>query len=85
MQGGKIHELLNFQPPIHAFDQDFAIDTPIRYDIIAGNERHLFYLDHVNASLFLEREIDLDAERALPGNTFVLQIQASQVSFFIKI
>ncbi|XP_066256989.1 cadherin-89D isoform X1 [Euwallacea similis] len=82
--GAKIHELLLFQPPIYAFDQDFAIDTPIRYDIIAGNERHLFYLDHVNASLFLEKEIDLDSERSLPGNTFVLQIQASQVDNPLK-
>ncbi|KAL1491992.1 hypothetical protein ABEB36_012502 [Hypothenemus hampei] len=84
INGNKIHKLLKFQPAIFAFDQDFAIDTPIRYDIIAGNERHLFYLDHVNASLFLEREIDLDAERSLPGNTFVLQIQASQVDNPLK-
>ncbi|KAJ8945983.1 hypothetical protein NQ318_017099 [Aromia moschata] len=62
----------------------FAIDAPIRYDIIAGNERHLFSLDHVNGSLFLEREIDLDAERSLPGNTFVLQIQASQMDNPLK-
>ncbi|XP_060524594.1 cadherin-89D isoform X2 [Cylas formicarius] len=82
--GAKIHERLSFQPAIYAFDQDFAIDTPIRYDIIAGNDRHLFYLDHVNGSLFLEREIDLEAERSLPANTFVLQIQASQVDNPLK-
>ncbi|XP_050312281.1 cadherin-89D isoform X2 [Anthonomus grandis grandis] len=82
--GMKIHELLSFHPPIYAFDQDFAIETAIRYDIIAGNERHLFYLDHVNASLFLEKEIDLDSERSLPGNTFVLQIQAAQVNNPLK-
>ncbi|XP_076254284.1 cadherin 89D [Rhynchophorus ferrugineus] len=77
--GMKIHEPLTFVPPIFAFDQDFAISTPIRYDIIAGNERELFFLDHDNGTLFLEREIDLEAERSLPANTFVLQIQASQV------
>ncbi|XP_044262289.1 cadherin-89D isoform X1 [Tribolium madens] len=77
--GERIHKLLTFDPPIHAFDQDIAIDAPIRYDIIAGNERHIFSLDHVNGSLFIEREIDIDSERSLPGNTFVLQIQASQV------
>lgn len=27
----------------------------------------------------MDREIDLDAERSLPGNTFVLQIRASQL------
>lgn len=83
-QGERIHKLIKFENPIYAYDQDKAIDTPIRYDIIAGNERHLFYLDHVNGSLFLEREIDLDAERSLPGNTFVLQIQASQIDNPLK-
>lgn len=73
-QGERIHHRLEFHPPIFAFDQDIAIDAAIRYDILAGNDRHLFYLDHVNGSLFLEREIDLDAERSLPGNTFVLQV-----------
>lgn len=60
------------------------MDTPVRYDIIAGNERKLFYLDHTNGSLYLRREIDLDSERSLPGNTFVLQIQASQVDNPLK-
>ncbi|CAH0559443.1 unnamed protein product [Brassicogethes aeneus] len=82
--GNRIHYRLKFEPPIYAFDQDLAIETPIRYDIIAGNERHLFSLDHVNGSLFLEREIDLDSERSLPGNTFVLQIQASQIDNPLK-
>jgi hypothetical protein len=36
LQGERIHKLLTFDPPIHAFDQDIAIDAPIRYDIIAG-------------------------------------------------
>ncbi|KAK4881949.1 hypothetical protein RN001_005268 [Aquatica leii] len=80
LTGEKIHHRLKFEPPIFAYDQDLAIDTPIRYDILAGNDRHLFYLDHVNGSLFLEREIDLEAEGSLPGNTFVLQIQASQIN-----
>ncbi|KRT84259.1 Cadherin, partial [Oryctes borbonicus] len=82
--GEKIHQKLEFDPPILAFDQDRGIDTAIRYDIIAGNERHLFYLDHVNGSLFLEREIDLDSERSLPANTFVLQIQAAQLDNPLK-
>ncbi|KAF5278589.1 hypothetical protein FQA39_LY00631 [Lamprigera yunnana] len=80
LTGEKIHHRLRFEPTIFAYDQDLAIDTPIRYDILAGNDRHLFYLDHVNGSLFLEREIDLEAEGSLPGNTFVLQIQATQIN-----
>ncbi|KAL3277702.1 hypothetical protein HHI36_013047 [Cryptolaemus montrouzieri] len=84
IRGERIHKRIDFDPPIFAFDQDLAIDAPIRYDIIAGNERHLFSQDHVNGSIFLEREIDLDAERNLPANTFVLQIQASQVDNPLK-
>ncbi|XP_068082261.1 cadherin-89D [Anabrus simplex] len=82
--GERIHEELLFSPPIMAFDQDLAIDTPVRYDIIAGNDRRLFILDAQNGSLFLEKEIDLDRERNLPGNTFVLQIQASQIDNPLK-
>ncbi|XP_045465404.1 cadherin-89D [Harmonia axyridis] len=84
LNGEIIHKRIDFDPPIFAFDQDVAIDAPIRYDIIAGNERHLFSQDHVNGSIFLEREIDLDSEKALPGNTFVLQIQAAQLDNPLK-
>lgn len=66
-QGHRIHKELVFTPPIKAYDQDTGIDTPLRYDLISGNERHLFSLDSNNGSLFLKREIDLDSERALPG------------------
>lgn len=57
---------------------------PMRYDIISGNERGFFHLDPKNGSLFLKRAIDLDAERSLPGNTFNLQIYASQVDNPLK-
>jgi hypothetical protein len=67
-----------------AYDQDLALDAPVRYDIIAGNDRHLFAVDARNGSLFLEQELDLDKERTLPGNTFVLQLQASQVDNPLK-
>lgn len=79
-QGRRIHQELRFKPAIRAYDADLAINAPVRYDIIAGNERQLFSLNPQNATLFLEREIDLDRESNIPGNTFVLQIQASQVN-----
>ncbi|KAE8739446.1 hypothetical protein FOCC_FOCC015042 [Frankliniella occidentalis] len=82
--GGKVHKELVFRPPIEALDQDVAIDAAVRYDIIAGNERRLFRLDPRNGSLFLERELDLDAERTLPGNTFSLTVQAAQVDNPLK-
>jgi hypothetical protein len=84
LQGKKIHQELKFIPPIFAYDQDLAIDAPIHYDIISGNDRQLFAVDEFNGSLFLEQELDLDKERTLPGNTFVLQLQASQADNPLK-
>ncbi|XP_032683079.1 cadherin-89D isoform X1 [Odontomachus brunneus] len=75
---------INFTSPIHAADRDRDINVPVRYDIISGNERGFFHLDPKNGSLFLKRPIDLDAERNLPGNTFNLQIHASQVDNPLK-
>ena len=57
---------------------------PVRYNIISGNERGIFQLDERNGTLFLKRAIDLDAERNLPGNTFVLHIHASQIDNPLK-
>ncbi|XP_034250844.1 cadherin-89D [Thrips palmi] len=84
LTGGKVHKELVFRPAIEAVDQDVAIDAAVRYDIIAGNERRLFRLDPRNGSLFLERELDLDAERTLAGNTFSLTVQAAQVDNPLK-
>lgn len=75
---------INFTDPIHASDRDRDINVPVRYDIISGNERGFFHLDPKNGSLFLKRAIDLDAERSLPGNTFNLQVHASQVDNPLK-
>lgn len=71
---------MELTPPILAVDQDRDINSEIRYEIIGGNERGYFYLNPDNGSLFIEREIDLEKERNyLPGNTFSMQIQASQI------
>lgn len=44
----------------------------------------MFSLNSHNGTLFLENEIDLDRETRLPGNTFVLQIQAAQTDNPLK-
>ncbi|KAG6460578.1 hypothetical protein O3G_MSEX012073 [Manduca sexta] len=82
--GKRIHRELLFPEPIRAFDQDIGVQAAVRYELLSGNERRLFALDSHNGSLFLEKEIDLEAETGLPGNTFVLQIQASQVDNPLK-
>ncbi|XP_014239374.1 cadherin-89D [Cimex lectularius] len=81
MTGKKIHVPLLFAPRIKAYDQDLAINATVRYDIITGNDKHLFYLDPQNGTLFLEKEIDLDT---LPGMLFTLQIQATQLDNPLK-
>lgn len=69
-QGKRIHQELLFSNPIHAFDQDLGVNDPLRYEIVAGNEKKVFSLDSRNGSLFLEKELDLEAENGLSGNVF---------------
>lgn len=67
---------LTFSPPIMAYDQD-SLNTSLVYDIISGNDRKLFWINSNAGILYLMSEIDLE-EESLPGNTFVLQIEARQ-------
>ncbi|CAH0674179.1 unnamed protein product [Spodoptera exigua] len=82
--GKRIHKELLFPEPIKAFDQDLGVNAALKYELVAGNDRKLFSLDSRNGTLFLDKEIDLDAESNLPGNTFVLQVQASQLDNPLK-
>ncbi|XP_073952971.1 cadherin-89D-like [Choristoneura fumiferana] len=84
LYGKRIHKELIFESPIRAYDQDFGVGAAVRYDLISGNDRRLFALNIFNGTLFLEKEVDLDAETGLSGNTFVLQIQAAQVDNPLK-
>uniref|UniRef100_A0A1I8QBI2 Cadherin domain-containing protein n=1 Tax=Stomoxys calcitrans TaxID=35570 RepID=A0A1I8QBI2_STOCA len=76
MTGMPIRIPLYFSPPIMAFDQD-SLNASLVYDIISGNERKLFRVNPNNGIVYLQKEIDLE-EESLPGNTFVLQIEARQ-------
>lgn len=53
------------------------MNATLIYDIISGNERNLFSVNPANGIVYLNREIDLE-EESLPGNTFVLQLEARQ-------
>lgn len=70
-QGKRIHKELAFEEPIKALDQDMGVGAPVRYELISGNDRRLFYLNPINGTLFLEKEIDLDSETSLPGKTYI--------------
>ncbi|CAG4966971.1 unnamed protein product [Parnassius apollo] len=81
--GRRVHRELVFPAAVRAFDRDAGLGAPLRYQLLAGNERGYFSLGPLNATLFLDKEIDLEAE-TLPGNTFVLQIEAAQVDNPLK-
>ncbi|KAH8409766.1 hypothetical protein KR222_006432, partial [Zaprionus bogoriensis] len=76
MTGVPIRIPLFFAPPIMAFDQD-SLNATLVYDIISGNERQLFRVNAHNGVMYLQKEIDLE-EESLPGNTFVVQLEARQ-------
>ncbi|EDW67860.2 uncharacterized protein Dvir_GJ22851 [Drosophila virilis] len=76
MTGMPIRIPLYFAPPIMAFDQD-SLNATLVYDIISGNERQLFRVNPHNGVMYLQKEIDLE-EESLPGNTFVVQLEARQ-------
>ncbi|XP_051862506.1 cadherin-89D [Drosophila albomicans] len=76
MTGVAIRIPLYFAPPIMAFDQD-SLNATLIYDIISGNERQLFRVNGHNGVMYLQKEIDLE-EESLPGNTFVVQLEARQ-------
>lgn len=59
-----------------AYDQD-SINTTLIYDIISGNDRKMFWVNPNTGVIYLMKEIDLE-EESLPGNTFVLQLEARQ-------
>lgn len=59
-----------------AFDQD-SLNATLIYEIISGNERKLFRVNPNNGIMYLQKEVDLE-EESLPGNTFVLQVEARQ-------
>lgn len=73
---------LSFSPPIMAYDQD-SLNTTLIYEIISGNDRNLFSINPNTGVVYLTSEIDLE-EETLPGNTFVLQIEARQKDTPIK-
>lgn len=76
VKGQRMKMALMFSPPIMAYDQD-SLNTTLIYEIISGNDRNLFSINPNTGVLYLTNEIDLE-EETLPGNTFVLQIEARQ-------
>ncbi|XP_022235281.1 cadherin-89D-like, partial [Limulus polyphemus] len=68
--GAQIRQKLNIDPPIHAYDQDIGINTPVRYKIILGNDHGFFELEEQIGDLYLVKEVDLES---LPNPVLNLQ------------
>lgn len=82
LKGKPIRIPLVFKPQILARDQD-SLNATLYYDLISGNERKLFWANPTTGMVFLDKEIDLE-EEDLPGNTFVMQMEARQAESPLK-
>lgn len=65
-QGKRLHKKLTFDPPIQAVDGDTGVRAPLKYELVSG-PKGVFSLDANDATLFLEKEVDLDTETELSG------------------
>lgn len=76
ISGKEIHKPLKIDPPIEAYDQD-SLNSTLVYSIVSGNDHEVFWMHPTTGVLYLQKEIDLEAEN-LPDNTYVLQIDVRQ-------
>lgn len=80
--GKPIHKALKVEPPIEAYDQD-SLNSTLIYSIVSGNDKNTFWIHPTTSTLYLKREIDLEAEN-LPDNTYALQIEVRQKNDQLK-
>ncbi|XP_059478119.1 cadherin-89D [Neocloeon triangulifer] len=73
--GAVVQQEVLLSPPIHAEDQDEALNASVRYEIVAGNANEIFWIDPANGSLFVRRAIDREA---LASERYSLALRASQ-------
>lgn len=80
--GKAIHKPLKIDPPVEAYDQD-SLNSTLVYSIVSGNERNVFWMHPTAGTIYLKKEIDLEAENLL-DNTFVLQVDVRQKNDVLK-
>lgn len=74
--GKSIHKPLKIDPPVEAYDQD-SLNSTLVYSLVGGNDREFFWMHPTAGTIYLKKEIDLEAE-SLSDNMFVLQIEVHQ-------
>lgn len=71
-QGKRILQEIPFNPPIHAFYDNNALNASIRYSLTSPDfDDDVFHIDHLSGRVFLDKEIDADL---LPSNIFLLKV-----------
>lgn len=76
--GKRILQEIPFNPPIHAFYENNALNSSIRYSLISPDfDEDIFHIDQLTGRIFLDKEIDADL---LPSNIFLIKIQATDLN-----
>jgi len=71
-QGKRILQEIPFNPPIHAFYENNALNSSIRYSLISPDfDEDIFHIDQLTGRIFLDKEIDADL---LPSNIFLIKV-----------
>lgn len=52
--------LVDLEPQLEAFDQDIGVDTPLTYEITAGNQDGVFSIDTAKGLLY---QVGLNTEK----------------------
>lgn len=71
LQGKQILQEIPFNPPIHAFYENNALNSSIRYALTSDFDDDIFNVDQLTGKIYLDKEIDADS---LPSNIFLLKV-----------
>lgn len=70
-QGKQIIQEIPFNPPIHAFYENNALNASIRYSLMSEFDDDVFHIDPIFGRMYLDKEIDADS---LPSNIFLFKV-----------
>lgn len=60
-----------FNPPIHAFYENNALNASIQYSLMSEFDDDVFHIDPISGRMYLDKEIDADS---LPSNIFLFKV-----------
>lgn len=75
-QGKRIVQEIPFNPPIHAYYENNALNATIRYSLTSDFDDDIFHVDPMTGRIYLDKEIDVDT---LPSNIFLLKVRIIRI------